>query len=176
MAIVKEWEYTSLADFDDPDDYRPDSELAIVIDPGRPEGDFVEGLTVFHERIGAGDRIPLHMHTVEEVFFLDAGALEVTLGEERETIEPGAVVFIPAGVAHGFRNVGEGIARVHAVFPSPEIGIRYLERNPAPGTEGDEPGSPVAFDVRQLLEGDPEGAVRPLGEGAFSSGRTRTDR
>lgn len=175
MAIVSEWEFMSLADFDDPDDYRPNSELAVVIDPGRPDGAFVEGLTVFHERIGPGDRIPLHEHTVEEVFFLDEGTIEVTLGGERQTVEPGAVIFIPAGVPHGFRNVGEEIARVHAVFPSPEIGIRYLERNPAPGTEGDDPGSPVAFDVRQLLEGDPEGAVRPLGDEEFPSARTGTD-
>lgn len=169
MAIVRTWDYTSLADFDDPDDYRPNSELGIVIDPDRPAGDFVRGLTVFYERIGPGDRIPLHEHTIEEVFFLDSGTIEVTLGEERETIEPGAVVFIPAGVAHGFRNVGGGIARIHAVFPSPEITIRYLERNPAPGTEGDEPGSPLAFNVRQLLEGDPEGAIRPLSAEEFPS-------
>lgn len=169
MAIVREWGYTSLAEFDDPDDYRPNSELAIVIDPDRPTGGVVRELTVFHERIGPGDRIPLHQHTIEEVFFLDSGTIEVTLGEGRETIEPGAVVFIPAGVAHGFRNVGEGIARIHAVFPSPEITIRYLERNPAPGTEGDDPGPPLAFNVRQLLEGDPESAVRPLSAEDFPS-------
>lgn len=167
MAIVKNWEYTSLADLDDPDDYRPNSELAMVIDPDRSDGDFVAGLTVFYERIAPGDGIPLHQHTVEEVFFLDSGAIEATLGEERQTIEPGAVVFIPAGVAHGFRNVGDGIACIHAVFPASEVTIRYLDRNPAPGTEDDQPGSPLAFDVRQLLEGDPEQAIRSLSEDEF---------
>lgn len=172
VAIVKKWDFTSLADLDDPDDYRPNSELAIVIDPDGPTGDVVRGLTVFHERIGPGDRIPLHQHTIEEVFFLDTGTVEVTLGEDRETIESGAVVFIPAGVTHGFRNLGGEIARIHAVFPSPEISIRYLERNPAPGTEGDDPGPPLAFDVRQLLEGDAGSAIRPLSEEEFRSTRT----
>lgn len=147
----------------------------MVIDPDRPDGEFVGGLTVFYERIGPGDKIPLHQHTVEEVFFLDSGTIEVTLGERRETIEPGAVVFVPAGVAHGFQNVGEGIARIHAVFPSSEVTIRYLQRNPAPGTEGDQPGSPLALDVRKLLEGDPERAIRPLSEEKFSSAQTRVN-
>lgn len=35
MAVIRNWEYHSLASFDGPDDYRPDSELAIVVDPGR---------------------------------------------------------------------------------------------------------------------------------------------
>lgn len=176
MAVIRTWEYHSLASFDDPDDYRPDSELAIVVDPGQAEGEFARDVTVFYERIAPGDRIPLHKHTIDEVFFLDRGRVEATLGENRETISSGAVVFVPAGQKHGFHNVGEGVARVHAVFPSQEITIEYLERNPAPGTEGDEPAPPVAIDVRELLEGDPEGAIRPLSEEEFSSTRTRMDR
>jgi quercetin dioxygenase-like cupin family protein len=171
MAIVRKWDFMSLAELDDPDDYRPNSELAMIIDPERADGDFVAGLTVFHERIGPGDRIPLHQHTVEEVLFLDSGSVEVTLGEERETIEDGAVVFIPARIPHGFRNVGDEVARIHAVFPSAEVTIRYLDRNPAPGTEEDQPGSPLAFNVRELLEGDPEEAIRPLDEAEFTSNR-----
>ena len=172
MAIVTQWDYRSLADFDDPDDYRPDSELAVVIDPAGSGKKPVEGLTVLYERIGPGDAIPVHQHSIEEVFFLDEGTLEVTLGGERQTVEPSALVFIPAGVAHGFRNVGETMARVHAVFPSAELTIRYVERNAAPGTEGDQPGPPVAYNVRELLEGDPEKAVRPLSEAQFRSALT----
>lgn len=162
MAIVEERHFRPLADEEDPDDYRPDSELAIVIDPSDSSDGHVAGLTVFYERIAPGDAIPLHQHRVEEVFFLDQGRLEARLGEERRAISPGAIVFIPAGMAHGFRNLGDDVARIHAVFPSNEIDIRYLERNPAPGTEGDEPGPPLAFDVRELLEGDPGEAIRPL--------------
>ena len=162
MAVVETWEYHSLASFDDPDDYRPDSELAIVLDPSRGDGKVAREVTVFYERIAPGDEIPLHKHTIAEVFFLDEGRVDARLGENRETIGPGAVVFVPAGQEHGFRNVGEGVARIHAVFPSEEITIEYLERNPAPGTEGDDPAPPVAIDVRELLEGDPEKAVREL--------------
>lgn len=171
MAIIEDRTYVPLADEADPDDYRPDSELAIILDPARSTGDFVESMTVFSERIAPGDRIPLHEHTIDEVFFLDEGKIEAVLGEERRSVQPGAIVFIPAGTAHGFRNLGDDVARIHAVFPSPEITIRYLERNPAPGTEGDDPGPPLAFDVRELLEGDPERGVWPLSEEDFAARR-----
>lgn len=168
MSIVQERTYQPLAYEDDPDDYRPDSALAIVIDPSTSAGDFVDGLAVFYERIAPGDRIPLHQHTVEEVLFVDEGSVDARLGQERRTVEPGAIVFIPAGTAPGFRNIGADVARIHAVFPSREIAIRYLERNPAPGTERDDPSPPFVLDVRELLEGNPEIAVRPMPEEAFS--------
>lgn len=167
MGIVEDRDFMPLAFEDDPDDYRPDSELAIVIDPAESSGGHVEGLTVFYERIAPGDRIPLHQHTVEEVLFVDEGSVEVRLGEERRSVSPGTVVFIPAGMSHGFANEGDEVARIHAVFPAREITIRYLDRNPAPGTEGDDPGPPVAFDVRELIEGDPDEAVRVLSDEEF---------
>lgn len=167
MTIIEERHYEPLASEEDPDDFRPDSELAVVLDPSHEEDAYVADLAVFYEHVAAGDRIPLHQHTVDEVLFVDEGRLEARVGEERTTVGPGATIFIPARTAHGFENVGEGVASVHAVFPSTEITIRYLERNPAPGTEGDPPGEPLAFDVRELLEGDPAGAVRPIDPARF---------
>lgn len=169
MAIIEEFDYMPLASEEDPDDYRPDSELAIVIDPARDSQEFARELTVFKERVAPGDRIPLHVHGIEEVLFLDEGRVEVTLGDERREISPGAVVFIPAGMPHGFRNIGDDDVRIHAVFPAPNIDVRYLERNPAPGTEGQPPGPPLEFDTRELLEGDPSEAVRVLEEGALGA-------
>lgn len=162
MSVVEQLDYRPLAIQEDPDDYRPRSELAIVIDPDVSDEAVAENLTVFFERIAPGDRIPEHVHTVDEVLFVDEGVIEARLNERSRTIEPGAVVFVPAGMPHGFRNVGDEPARIHAVFPAREISIRYLERNPAPGTEGQPPGPPLMIDVRELLEGDPDRAVRPL--------------
>ncbi len=167
MGIVDKWEYMPLAMEEDPDDYRPDSELAVVVDPAKSGGNYVQGLTVFKEKIAPGDKIPLHQHTIEEVLFVDEGEIEVRLGEERNVVEPGAIVFIPAKTPHGFKNVGETVAQIHAVFPVQEISIRYLERNPAPGTDDDDPQSPIAFDIRKLIEGNPEQAVRQLSEKEF---------
>lgn len=169
MSIVEDREFVPLAHEDDPDDYRPDSELAVILDPTDEDGEFVSGLTVFYERIAPGDEIPLHQHTLDEVFFVDEGRVEAEVGDDRDVVGPGVTVFVPARTPHGFRNVGDGVARVHAVFPEPVIAIRYLERNPAPGTEGHPPGPPVSFDMRELVEGDPEQAVRPVDVSAFSS-------
>lgn len=169
MSIMEEYEYQPLADEGDPDDYRPKSELAIVLDPSNEDGAFVEDIAVFRERIAPGDRIPLHQHTVDEVFFVDEGRIEARVGDDRKTVGPGATIFIPARVPHGFENTAGTVARIHAVFPGTEISIRYLERNPAPGTENDPPGAPLTFALRELLEGDPEQAVRPVEAGEFES-------
>jgi uncharacterized protein len=99
MAIVDSCDYMPLAMEDDPDDYRPDSKLALIIDPAQSLEGFVQGLTVFDERIAPGDRIPLHQHTIEEVVFVDEGHVEVRLGAEHRLITPRAIVFIPTGVA-----------------------------------------------------------------------------
>lgn len=162
MSIIESWEYMPLAMEEDPDDYRPDSELAIIIDPSESADNYVQGLTVFKEKIAPGNKIPLHQHTIEEVLFVDEGEIEVTIGEQRRMVTPGTIVFIPAKTQHGFQNVGETVAKVHAVFPAREISMRYLERNPAPGTEGDDPQPSIAFDVRKLAEGNPEEAVHQL--------------
>jgi len=167
MAIVDNWRYLALDMEEDPDDYRPNSELAFVIDPSVSTDGFVQGLTVFDEKIAPGDRIPLHKHTIEEVLFVDEGEVEVTVGKECRLVTPRTVIFIPASVPHGFKNTGETVARVHAVFPAREITIQYLERNPAPGTEGDDPGPPVALDVRELMEGNPANAVRMIDDADF---------
>jgi uncharacterized cupin superfamily protein len=79
----------------------------------------------------------------------------VRVDAETHRVGAGDVVIVPAGAAHGTRNVGTGFVRLHAVFPSHRIDITYLERNPAPGTEGDAPQAPVVWDTRS-------GEVEPL--------------
>jgi glyoxylate utilization-related uncharacterized protein len=137
MAVVTDPQYEPL--LDDLDDYRPNSEFAIVCDPETPNGEFVHDLVLLFERLAPGDRIPLHTHPAEEVIVIDDGDAEVTLGDERRVVGPGAVVFIPAGKPHGLRNGTDTQVRLHGIFPSSVIDVQYLDRNPAPGTEGDPP-------------------------------------
>jgi quercetin dioxygenase-like cupin family protein len=153
MAIVVARRYLSLASLDGPDDYRPHSQLAIVCDSATPAGDYVQGLTLLFEHCAPGDGIPLHTHPHDEAIVIEEGLAEVTLGDERRTVGAGAVVFIPAGKPHGTHNLGDEVLRLHAIFPSPTIEVRYLARNPAPGTEADPPQPPAAFDLRALADG-----------------------
>ena len=150
MAIVRDPNFVPFARLNDPDDHRIDSEMAFVFDPSETDGNRVEGLTCIFERIGVGERIPLHSHpTTDEIIIVDEGLGEVTLGEESSTVEKGAVIFIPAGTVHGMRNAGCTDFRMHGVFPNPHVSVQMIERNPAPGTEGNEPQPPYTVDLRQ---------------------------
>jgi hypothetical protein len=151
VAIVQSLRYEPLTDPGDPDDYRPNSALAFVIDPGDDSGACVRDLSLIFERIAPGDRIPLHRHPSDEAIVIEAGAAEVTVGEDLRQVGPGTVVFIPRGVPHRTRNTGAQDLRWHAAFPSEVIAIDYLDRNPAPGTEADPPRPPWWIDLRETL-------------------------
>jgi hypothetical protein len=58
------------------------------------------------------------------------------------------MILVPGGTPHGTRNDSVGIVRVCAVFPATTVDISYLERNPAPGTEGAPPRPTFTVDLR----------------------------
>jgi quercetin dioxygenase-like cupin family protein len=149
MGIVEDRNYQPLGP-EDPDDYRPDSEIAFVIDPTAPDGNHVRALSFIFEKCAPGDYVPLHTHATDEAIIIDEGEAEVVLGGEKRIVGPGAVVFIPAGMSHAWGNPGSGLVRAHAVFPTEVLDVAYLERNPAPGTEGDPPQPPFSLDLRSL--------------------------
>jgi mannose-6-phosphate isomerase-like protein (cupin superfamily) len=152
MGVAPDRQYQRLGP-EDPDDYRPNSELAFVIDPTAPDGGHVRSLSLIFENCAPGDRVPLHTHSIDEAVIVESGDLEATLGDERYSLTAGATAFIPAGTPHGWRNIGDSVARFHGIFPSDVIDITYIERNPAPGTEGDAPQPPATLDLRQLTDG-----------------------
>jgi quercetin dioxygenase-like cupin family protein len=149
MAIISSVHYSPF-DESDPDDFRPNSKWALVVDPDEGRQTFVDNITLIFEEIAPGDRIPLHTHPVHEVIVVDEGEPEVTVGNETRKVGRGTVVFIPAGTPHGTRNMSSNPVRIHAMFPSERIGIEYLERNPAPGTDDDAPQPAFTIDVRAL--------------------------
>jgi len=126
----------------DPDDHRPNSRWAVLT------GEAVASLGAILEEIAPGDRIPLHTHPLDEVILYRSGTVAVTIGDVQRQIGAGTVAFVPAGTPHRAENVGTEPASLFAVFPSTTVGIGYLERNPAPGTEGDDPQPPMTIDFR----------------------------
>ncbi len=126
----------------DPDDHRPHSRWALVTDPE------VEGLAAIVEDIAPGDHIPLHVHPQEEAIFITSGQARVRIGDDERDVAAGAVMLVPANTPHSTRNTSGEVVRVHAVFPATTIGIAYLERNPAPGTEADSAKGPFTVDLR----------------------------
>jgi quercetin dioxygenase-like cupin family protein len=140
MGLHRDLEFSTLDDGSDPDDWRPGSRLALVADPDAE-------LAVIAEQIGVGDTIPLHRHRIDEVVFYLSGEVDVRLGDDTHAVRAGDIVVIPAGVAHSQRNTGDSAAEIRAVFASTRLDIEYLERNPAPGTEGDAPRPPIVIDA-----------------------------
>ena len=140
MPIFDPPELTPIADAGDPDDYRPRSRWALVADAA------VE-MAAIVEEIAPGEAIPLHTHTIDEVVFVEAGSGTYRLGGETRRVGAGAIVLIPSGTPHALANDGGELLRMRAVFPSTAIDIRYLKRNPAPGTESEPPQPPVRYDA-----------------------------
>ena len=147
MAIIEQFDYVPF-DESDPDDYRPRSSWAVLVDPGDGRDARVDSISMIFEVIAPGERIPLHTHPIDEVIVIDEGRAAVRLGDETRKVGPGTVVFIPANTAHGTTNETAEPIRLHVMFPSERIGIRYLERNAAPGTDGDSPQPPFEIDAR----------------------------
>ena len=79
---------------------------------------------------------------------MESGEVEIRLGDEKRIVTGRSVIFVPAGVQHGARNVGSEPADYVALFATSAIDIEYLERNPAPGTEDDPPQPPIVYDAR----------------------------
>jgi quercetin dioxygenase-like cupin family protein len=148
MGLHRDFDLQPLTDPADPDDWRPNSIWALVSEESA-------NVAVIVEEIGVGDAIPLHRHRIDEVLLYEAGDAEVRVDEETYLVGAGDIVIVPAGAAHGTRNVGSVKVCLRAVFPSNRIDMTYIERNPAPGTEGDAPQPGVIWDTRS-------GEVRPL--------------
>ncbi len=84
-------------------------------------------LTVFEQWCAPGVGAPLHLHAVEEVLRIIEGWAEVIVGDERQTCDAGSTIVIPAGVRHGFTNIGQDTLRVLAILAAPIFEAHYAE-------------------------------------------------
>jgi quercetin dioxygenase-like cupin family protein len=147
MAVIPNPPLVPITDPRDPDDHRPRSVWSgPLADPVAET--YVRDLTVVLERIAPGDAIPLHRHRVDEAIVVEAGEVELRIGDDVQLVRGRSVAFVPAGAPHGARNIGGSEVVYTAFFPTTAIDIEYLERNPAPGTESDPPQPPAVYDAR----------------------------
>lgn len=70
---------------------------------------FCMGLVTLEPR---GGQVPWHNQDQEEVYFVLEGTGEMCLGEERQTVTGGQMVFIPPGVFHQLTNIGDDVLRM----------------------------------------------------------------
>ena len=67
-----------------------------------------------------GASFPRHSHPGEEVIYVTQGTIEYEVAGKPVTVKAGDVLFIPYGVVHAARNVGEG--------PATELATYILEK------------------------------------------------
>jgi mannose-6-phosphate isomerase-like protein (cupin superfamily) len=89
-------------------------------------------LCVFEQWCDPGLDAPTHYHAVEEVLSVLAGEAEIWAGDERRHVTAGKSVIIPAGIPHGFRNVGAGKLHVQATLASPVFEAAYEDLRETP--------------------------------------------
>lgn len=82
-------------------------------------------MELWEQYMPPGGVIPLHYHDCEESLTFLSGEVEVILGEERHQVGADTTVFVPEGVPHEVRNVGEAPVRLIAVFARAAPAILY---------------------------------------------------
>lgn len=80
-----------------------------------------ENSTVVYFELAPGDHLGRHTDSAEEVLFIVAGTVEVTVGEEQGQLSQGELAVVPTMVPHDLRNVGRETARVAGFFGSPNL-------------------------------------------------------
>lgn len=74
-----------------------------------------------------GGSMPLHTNTVEHEQYVLSGRADVRIGDEVHRVEPGAVVFIPAGTPHDYQVVGDEPFAFLCLVPNQPDEIRIVE-------------------------------------------------
>lgn len=80
-----------------------------------------ENSTVVYFELAPGDNLGRHTDSAEEILFIVAGTVEVTVGEERGRLSQGEMAVVPTMVPHDLRNVGRETAKVAGFFGSPNL-------------------------------------------------------
>lgn len=62
----------------------------------------------FH--LEAGNLLPMHAHDQEQTGYLISGSIQLTIGNETFSVEPGDSWCIPGNVIHGARIISDSVA------------------------------------------------------------------
>lgn len=86
-------------------------------------------LCIFDQYCAPGLGAPTHLHAVEEVLTVIDGAAEIWLSDDRQRVETGESLIIPAGYWHGFRNLLDTTLHVRATIAAPIFEASYDDRD-----------------------------------------------
>lgn len=77
-----------------------------------------KALCIFEQWCAPGTGAPKHTHEVEEVLSVISGKVEIWLGDNILILTQDESLIVPAGLEHGFRNIGDGELHMHAILAS----------------------------------------------------------
>lgn len=69
----------------------------------------------------AGGTDPQKPHTEDEVYYVVSGRASIRVGEEDRPVEPGTVVYVPAGVEHRFHSISEELSLLVFFAPAERV-------------------------------------------------------
>ena len=103
--------------------------------------------------LAPGMGVPRHTHTREdEVYFILAGELEVTVGEKTFVLRPGDTLLAPRDIPHQLRNSGNTTNHYLLVF-SPSGFEEFMMATAVPAPDNAvAPTEPPAVAVRNVFE------------------------
>jgi quercetin dioxygenase-like cupin family protein len=78
------------------------------------------GAAVYFE-LEPGKELGAHTDSAEEIVYVIDGAIEATLGNEKDSLSAGELGVVPVMEHHNFRNVGTNTAKIIGFFSSPNV-------------------------------------------------------
>lgn len=88
------------------------------------------GLSLILNDFGEAGRGPnLHRHDYAETIIVLSGKAKATIGNETKVIEAGQILFLPAGVAHGFKSLAGGPFRSVDIHENASFVTEWLEED-----------------------------------------------
>lgn len=85
------------------------------------------GLRRFTMQAGGG--MPRHTNTVEHEQYVLRGRAHIGIGGQEFDVQPGDVVFIPAGAPHFYQNTGEEPFEFLCIIPNEKDEIQILDES-----------------------------------------------
>jgi quercetin dioxygenase-like cupin family protein len=107
--------------------------------------------SLVHQLAPVGFGTPYHRHAADEAFYVLEGEVTFFRDGERIDLRAGGYIFMPGGVAHGFRVAGDTPA-AHLIFYMPgDDFIQFIQEMGEPATSRTLP-QPAAPDMKKLAQ------------------------
>jgi quercetin dioxygenase-like cupin family protein len=77
--------------------------------------------------IDPGGFMPMHTNTVEHEQYVLSGRAAVMIGKKEYIVQKGDVVFIPAGMPHNYKTLGDSAFEFLCMVPNKDDVIKIVE-------------------------------------------------